>query len=57
LTGVADGIGAVIMDARMLGRIDFIVVGVILIAAMGRGSDLLLKYLMKLSFKSAARMT
>jgi sulfonate transport system permease protein len=57
LTGVPDGLGAVIMDARMLGRIDIIVVGIIIIAVMGRASDLLLKYGLKLSFKSAARMT
>jgi NitT/TauT family transport system permease protein len=55
LTGVTDGLGAVIMDARMLGRIDIIVVGVIVIAVIGRFSDLLLKQLLRLSFKSAAR--
>lgn len=56
LTGVQNGLGAVIMDARMLGRIDVIVVGMILIAGMGRGSDQLLKAIMKLCFKSARRM-
>jgi NitT/TauT family transport system permease protein len=57
LTGVPNGLGAVIMDARMLGRIDIIVVGIIIIAVIGRVSDILLKQLMKLSFKSAARLT
>lgn len=57
LTGVPDGLGAVIMDARMLGRIDIIVVGIILIAALGRISDLLLKSLLRLCFKSARRLT
>ncbi|MFH2058019.1 MAG: ABC transporter permease [Pseudomonadota bacterium] len=57
LTGVPNGLGAVIMDARMLGRIDMIVVGIIIIAVMGRLSDMMLKYFLKICFKSAARMT
>ncbi len=56
LTGVPNGLGAVIMDARMLGRIDMIVVGIIVIAIMGRLSDQLLQAGMKLCFKSARRM-
>ena len=56
LTGVPNGLGAVIMDARMLGRIDIIVVGIILIAAIGRVTDQLLKILLKFCFKSARRM-
>lgn len=56
LTGVANGLGVVIMDARMLGRIDMIVVGIILIAVMGRICDLLLHQLMRLCFKSARRL-
>lgn len=55
LTGVSDGLGAVIMDARMIGRIDIIVVGVILIAIMGRLSDQALKLAMMVCFKSARR--
>ncbi len=57
LTGVPDGLGAVIMDARMLGRIDIIVVGIILIAVMGRISDLILKSALRQLFKSARRLT
>jgi len=57
LTGVPDGLGAVIMDARMLGRIDIIVVGIIIIAVMGRASDQLLKILLRVCFKSARRMS
>ncbi|MCG8688846.1 MAG: ABC transporter permease [Desulfobacterales bacterium] len=57
LSGVPDGLGAVIMDARMLGRIDMIVVGICLIAIMGRITDLMLKAGLKFCFKSAARMT
>jgi NitT/TauT family transport system permease protein len=56
LTGVPNGLGAVIMDARMLGRIDMIVVGIILIAIMGRACDLLLHQFMRLCFKSARRL-
>jgi sulfonate transport system permease protein len=57
LTGVPNGLGAVIMDARMLGRIDIIMVGVILIAIMGRMGDQLLKVILKFCFKSARRLT
>lgn len=55
LTGVQHGLGAVIMDARMLGRIDMIVVGIILIAILGRASDRFLTEAMKALFKSARR--
>ncbi len=57
LTGVPNGLGAVIMDARMLGRIDIIIVGIIIIAVMGRLSDLLLNLILRLFFKSARRLT
>jgi sulfonate transport system permease protein len=57
LTGVPNGLGAVIMDARMLGRIDIIIVGILLIAAMGRISDLCLNTVMRFCFKSARRLT
>jgi NitT/TauT family transport system permease protein len=57
LTGVPNGLGAVIMDARMLGRIDMIVVGIIIIAVIGRTSDRLLQAGMRFFFKSARRMT
>lgn len=56
LTGVPNGLGALIMDARMLGRIDMIVVGVIVIATIGRLGDQILKTSMKFCFKSARRM-
>lgn len=57
LTGVPNGLGAVIMDARMLGRIDIIMVGIFTIAVMGRMSDLLLKLAMRAAFKSVRRLT
>ncbi len=56
LTGVPNGLGAVIMDARMLGRVDMIVVGMIIIAVIGRLSDRLLIAFLKSCFKSARRM-
>jgi len=57
LTGVPNGLGAVIMDARMLGRVDMIIVGMILIAIVGRMSDSLLVKVLRGCFKSARRMT
>jgi NitT/TauT family transport system permease protein len=57
LTGVPNGLGAVIMDARMLGRVDMIVVGMILIAVIGRFSDRLLVRSLQFCFKSARRMS
>jgi sulfonate transport system permease protein len=56
LSGVPNGLGAFIMDARMVGRIDMIVVGIIIIAVIGRLSDQLLKTFMRMCFKSARRM-
>jgi sulfonate transport system permease protein len=55
LTGVSNGLGAVIMDARMLGRIDIIIVGIIIIAVMGQTSDQILKFFLRICFKSARR--
>jgi NitT/TauT family transport system permease protein len=57
LSGVPNGLGAIIMDARMLGRTDFIIVGIIVIAVIGRISDRLLTTSMRLCFKSARRLT
>ncbi|SRR6056297_61220 len=57
LTGVPNGLGAVIMDARMLGRNDIIIVGIILIALIGRLCDTGLHLLLRLFFKSARRLT
>ncbi len=57
LTGVPNGLGAVIMDARMLGRIDIIIVGIVLIAILGRASDLMLSGLLRICFKSARRLS
>ncbi|MDO9574849.1 MAG: ABC transporter permease subunit, partial [Candidatus Contubernalis sp.] len=42
LTGVPDGLGALIMDARMMGHVEIIIVGMIAIAVLGRISDRLL---------------
>ena len=45
------------MDARMLGRVDIIIVGIVVIAVMGRLSDLLLTASMRACFRSARRLT
>lgn len=55
LTGVPNGLGAIIMDARMLGRIDIILVGILIIAVMGQMSDRILTFLLRSCFKSARR--
>jgi NitT/TauT family transport system permease protein len=56
LTGVSDGLGAVIMDARMLGQVNIIVVGMILIGVIGRLTDVLLVKALRLTVKSVRRM-
>ncbi|MBU1275752.1 MAG: ABC transporter permease [Proteobacteria bacterium] len=55
LTGVSGGLGAVIMDARMLGRVDIIIMGILLIAVIGRVCDLGLVGGLKF-FKSVRRL-
>jgi NitT/TauT family transport system permease protein len=55
LTGVHSGLGAVIMDARMSGQIDVIIVGIALIALLEQSSDYLLRTLLRMLFKSARR--
>lgn len=42
LTGVPDGVGALIMDARMTGRIEIVLVGVVVLAGAGVLADWLL---------------
>ena len=42
LTGVPDGLGAMIMDARLAGRVELLVSGIILIALVGWLCDVLL---------------
>ena len=56
LTGVPDGLGAVIMDARMLGQTALILVGILLLALVGRLCDRLLVGLLRLCSKSARRL-
>ncbi|WP_310599985.1 ABC transporter permease [Desulfobulbus sp.] len=55
LTGVPDGLGAAIMDARMAGQTDLILAGIVLIALIGRGCDCLLVLLVRCLCKSARR--
>ncbi|AEH61097.1 binding-protein-dependent transport systems inner membrane component [Methanosalsum zhilinae DSM 4017] len=49
LTGVASGLGALMMDARMLGHVDIILVSMICIGILGRVSDILLMSFFKRS--------
>lgn len=57
LTGVPNGLGALIMDARMVGRIDMIIVGMIIISVIGKSSDSLLLLMLKAVFPSVRRQT
>jgi len=42
LTGVNQGLGAMIMDARVLGDVRLVIVGIISIAVLGRITDMIL---------------
>ncbi len=53
LTGVPDGIGAMIMDARLVGRVDMIVAGILLLSGLGWLGDALLASALRLAFKGA----
>jgi len=55
LTGVPDGLGAVIMDARLLGRVDMVMSGIVVIALIGLACDRLLVLALGLAFVSARR--
>ncbi len=55
LTGVPSGLGALIMDARMLGRVDVIISGIMLIALTGWLCDRILVQLMRLISRAARR--
>ncbi len=52
LTGVPDGIGAMIMDARLIGRVDMIIAGIVLLSALGWLSDTILVQFLRHAFKS-----
>jgi sulfonate transport system permease protein len=56
LTGVPSGLGALIMDARMLGRVDVIISGIILIALTGWFCDRILVHSMRLISRAARRL-
>ena len=56
LTGVPDGIGAMIMDARLMGRVDMILVGIIIMSVLGWLGDVLLGLMLRAAFKSARRL-
>jgi sulfonate transport system permease protein len=52
LTGATQGLGAMIMDARLLGRVDLVIVGIVLIALTGWVADLLMVFLLRALFAS-----
>lgn len=52
LTGVPNGVGAMIMDARAAGRVDMVICGILVLAATGWLADLILRGLTWISFKS-----
>lgn len=54
LTGVNTGLGAMIMDARMMGDVPVMLVGMVSIALLGRLSDLILMYGTGLLWKRVA---
>lgn len=55
MTGVPDGLGAMIMDARMVGRVDMILVGIAVIALTGWVCDRLLGALLTCFSKGLRR--
>jgi len=56
MTGVPNGLGALIMDARMMGRVDLIISGIVLIAITGLICDRLLVLAMQAGSRSARRL-
>lgn len=55
LTGVPNGLGALIMDARMVGRVDVIISGILLIALTGWLCDQLLVRCLRLLSRAVRR--
>lgn len=55
LTGVPHGLGAMIMDARTMGRVDMIISGILILALVGWFSDLGLQVIAQLTCKSIRR--
>ena len=55
LTGVSDGLGAMVMDARLTGRVDMILTGIVLLAVLGWLADILLRLALRAAFTSARR--
>jgi len=55
LTGVPDGLGAMIMDARLVGRVDLILCGIVVISVTGWLCDVLLVSVVKV-FSAGARV-
>ena len=56
LTGVPNGIGAMIMDARLIGKVDMIIAGIVLISMLGWLGDIALVLTLRAISKSARRL-
>ena len=56
MTGVPNGLGALITDARMMGRVDLVISGIVLIAITGLICDRLLVLAMQAVSRSARRL-
>ncbi len=56
MTGATEGLGAMIMDARLMGRVDLVVVGILLVSLAGWLADVLLVLLLRAAFKSCRRL-
>ena len=55
ITGVAEGLGAVMMDARMLGHVDVVIVTMVVIAVLGWFSDCTLTGVFRLVSRMGGR--
>ncbi len=52
MTGVSKGIGAVMMNGRMLGNVELVMTGMIVIAAAGKLTDYLLLKVYELAYRA-----
>lgn len=55
MTGVSKGIGAVMMNGRMLGNVELVMTGMIVIAAAGKLTDYLLLKVYELAYPGPKR--
>ncbi|MDD3337350.1 MAG: ABC transporter permease [Lachnospiraceae bacterium] len=55
MTGVSQGIGAVMMNGRMLGNVELVMTGMIVIAVMGKLADCILLHLYRLFYEKGSK--